>query len=129
MRQEGRVERPAAESPASATQRERRRSERVFLQVGVIVQGVTPEGRAFRERTKTLAVNVHGALIHLAEEVRPRGELVLTHEATGQQQTCRVVYTQPVKGNIRAVGIEFLVAAPKFWQISFPPDDWKPYDP
>ena len=129
MRQESRVERPAADSPASSTQPERRRSERVFLQVGVIVQGVTPAGRAFREKTKTLAVNVHGALIHLAEEVRPRDELILTHEATGQQQACRVVYTQPVKGNIRAVGIEFVVAAPKFWQISFPPDDWKPYDP
>ena len=27
------------------------------------------------------------------------------------------------------VGVEFLKPAPKFWRISFPPDDWTPKDP
>jgi len=128
MRHDSEVERPPAEHTDAAPPRERRRSERVFLQVGVFVQGVTPEGRAFREKTRTLAVNVHGALIHLAEDVRANDEVILTHAVTGQQQTCRVVYTQPVSGNIRAVGIEFQKPAPKFWQIAFPPADWKPYE-
>ena len=127
MRQETGLERPTSETPQAASQKDRRRSERVFLQVGVFVQGVTPEGRAFREKTRTLAVNVHGALIQLAHDVRANDEVILTHTVSGQQQACRVVYTQPVSGNIRAVGIEFQKPAPQFWQIAFPPNDWKPF--
>jgi hypothetical protein len=127
MRHDSGVERSTAETSESISHKERRRSERVFLQVGVFVQGVNAEGRAFREKTRTLAVNVHGALIHLAEDVRSDDEVTLTHAVTGEQQACRVVYTQPVSGNIRAVGIEFRKPAPKFWQIAFPPCDWRPF--
>lgn len=107
---------------------ERRRSERVFLNVAIFVQGVSAEGRAFREKTKTLAVNAHGALIHLAQDVRPGETVTLTHALTEEQQACRVVYAKPMTGNTRAVGIEFVKPAPKFWQIAFPPDDWKPFE-
>ncbi len=127
MRRQSEVEKPASERPETDAQQERRRSERVFLQVGVFVQGVTPDGHAFREKTHTLAVNVHGALIHLSEDVRVNDRVTLTHSVTAQQQACRVVYTQPLKGNIRAVGIEFESPTPKFWQIAFPPTNWKPF--
>jgi len=107
---------------------ERRRSERVFLQVAIFVQGVSSEGRAFREKTKTLAVNAHGALIHLAQDVQAGDTVTLTHSLTEEQQASRVVYAKPMSGNVRAVGIEFLKPAPKFWQIAFPPTDWKPFE-
>jgi hypothetical protein len=106
---------------------ERRRSERVFLRVGIFVQGVTPDGRAFREKTHTLAVNAHGALISLPYDVRAGERITITHGVTEEQQTCRVVYTKPLEGNLRAVGAEFLKPAPKFWRIDFPPEDWKPF--
>jgi len=64
---------------------ERRRSERVFLQVAIYVQGVTPDGHAFREKTKTLAVNAHGGLIHLAVDVRA-GDTVTVTVLRGQRQ-------------------------------------------
>jgi hypothetical protein len=127
MRHEPGVEQPRPEASEAAPLQERRRSERVFLQVGVFVQGITAEGRAFREKTRTVAVNAHGALVHLAENVRPNDEVTLTHAVTGQQQTCRVVYLQAISGNIRAVGLEFQKACSKFWQIAFPPSDWKPF--
>ena len=114
-----------AHEPSGA---ERRRSERVFLQVGIFVQGVTGDGRAFREKTKTLAVNAHGALIHLAQDVQHADVITITHALTQEQQSCRVVYAKPVSGNLRAVGIEFVKPAAKFWQIAFPPDDWKPFE-
>jgi hypothetical protein len=106
---------------------ERRRSERVFLLVGIYVQGVTSDGKAFREKTHTLAVNAHGALISLSYDVRAGDCITLTHAMTEEQQTCRVVYTKPLAGNLRAAGAEFLKPAPRFWQIDFPPDDWKPF--
>ncbi|HMD30988.1 MAG TPA: PilZ domain-containing protein [Candidatus Acidoferrales bacterium] len=114
-----------AQEPSGA---ERRRSERVFLQVGIFVQGVSNDGHAFREKTKTLSVNAHGALIHLAQDVRPGETVTLTHSLTLQQESCRVVYAKSMSGNTRAVGLEFLNPAPKFWQIAFPPTDWKPYE-
>jgi len=114
----------AAKQPSGA---ERRRSERVFLQIGIFVQGVSSDGHAFREKTKTLAVNAHGALIHLAQDIRANEQVTLTHAVTSEQQACRVVYTKPMTGNIRAVGVEFLKPAPKFWGIDFPPADWKPF--
>ena len=107
---------------------ERRRSERVFLQIDIFVQGVTTDGRAFRDKTKTLAVNAHGALIHLAEDVHPEDVLTLTNAFTTEQQQCRVVYAKPMSGNVRAVGVEFLKPSPKFWGIDFPPSDWKPFE-
>jgi len=107
---------------------ERRRSERVFLQIGIFVQGVSADGHAFREKTKTLAVNAHGALIHLAQDVRPNEQVTLTHAVTTQQQVCRVVYAKPMTGNVRAVGVEFLKPAAKFWGVDFPPADWKPFE-
>jgi len=124
-------EKPAAhntDSPAKPSGAERRRSERVFLQIGIFVQGVSADGHAFREKTRTLAVNAHGALIHLAQDVRPEEQVTLTNAYTNEQQPCRVVYAKPMTGNVRAVGVEFQKPAPKFWGIDFPPADWKPFE-
>lgn len=115
----------SAHQPSGA---ERRRSERVFLQIGIFVQGVSSDGHAFREKTKTLAVNAHGALIHLAQDVRAGEQVTLTNAYTTEQQHCRVVYAKPMTGNVRAVGVEFLKPAPNFWGIDFPPADWKPFE-
>jgi len=115
----------AAHPPSGA---ERRRSERVFLQIDIYVQGVTTDGRAYRDKSRTLAVNAHGALIHLAEDVHPEDVITLTNAFTQEQQQCRVVYAKPMSGNVRAVGVEFLKPAPKFWGIDFPPADWKPFE-
>ena len=107
---------------------ERRRSERVFLQIPIFVQGVTPDGKGFREKSQTLAVNAHGALINMTYAVEAESRISLTHAGTGEQQECRVVYAKPLSGNQRAVGVEFLKPAPKFWRIDFPPADWKPFE-
>src|SRR5579863_2944752 len=87
----------------------RRRSLRVMLSVTVIVRGKNAEGNAFEEETKTLVVNAHGALIHLG---------------TQEAQQSRIVYVgTTMHGGKAQVGIEFDKPAPKFWQISFPPED------
>ena len=109
---------PMTEPVQEPSGAERRRSERVFLQVAIFVQGVTADGHAFREKTKTLAVNAHGALIHLPQDVRPGETITLTHALTQEQQACRVVYARSMSGNIRAVGIEFVKPAPHFWRLA-----------
>ena len=103
----------------------RRRSMRVMLSVTVAVRGKNPDGRSFfDEETKTLVVNAHGALIHLRSEVKADQKITLTHKASGESEDCRVVYVGRMQGGKAQVGIEFDKPAPKFWGISFPPDDW-----
>jgi hypothetical protein len=103
----------------------RRRSMRVMLSVTIIVRGKNPDGKTFfDEETKTLVVNAHGALIHLRSEVKAEQKITLTHQGTQQTETCRIVYVGRMQGGKAQVGIEFDKPAPKFWGISFPPEDW-----
>ena len=104
--------------------RGRRRSLRVLLSITVIVRGKDAQGRNFEEETKTLVVNAHGALIHLRTEVRAEERITLINKRTEETQVCRVVYAGAMQGGKAQVGIEFAKPSPKFWQISFPPDDW-----
>ena len=47
----------------------RRRSMRVLLSVPIVVSGKTANNEDFKEETRTLVVNAHGALIALAAQV------------------------------------------------------------
>lgn len=102
----------------------RRRSLRVLLSVPVIIRGANPDGAAFSEETKTLVVNAHGALIHIRAEVKANQQITMTYKGTGDTQECRVVYVGPTQAGKAQAGIEFAKPSPKFWQISFPPEDW-----
>ncbi len=107
----------------------RRRSLRVMLSVTVIVRGKNAEGNAFEEETKTLVVNAHGALIHLRSDVKADQKIMLIHKGTQESQQSRIVYVgTTMHGGKAQVGIEFDKPAPKFWQISFPPEDWNAPD-
>lgn len=115
---------PASSSDLSID-KGRRRSMRVMLSVTVIVRGKNPDGKSFfDEETKTLVVNAHGALIHLRSEVKAHEKITLTHKASKESEGCRIVYVGQMQGGKAQVGIEFDKPAPKFWGISFPPDDW-----
>lgn len=105
---------------------DRRRSQRAFLSVGVLVEGETPRGKLFREETSTLAVSAHGALLLMANEVANDQKIQLVHRGTGERQACRVAYRGTIHSGKTEVGVEFLAAAPKFWQMDFPPSDWDP---
>ena len=107
----------------------RRRSQRVLLQVPVLVQGVIGNGGAFEEETETLAVNAHGALLLLAQRVTAGQKLALKHRKTQEEMECSVVWLGPVKGGKYEVGIEFTHSKPGFWRVTFPPEDWTPRHP
>src|SRR5258708_38961019 len=48
---------------------ERRRSQRLLRDVGLVVRGESVEKEAFKEATLTISVNAHGALVGLSEKV------------------------------------------------------------
>ena len=102
----------------------RRRSERVMLQVPVVVQVKTRDGKELREETQTVVVNAHGGLLKLRMEVKAGQPILLINEKSKAHQTCRVVRVETSEAGLSAVAFEFDQPAPHFWPIVFPPADW-----
>lgn len=106
---------------------ERRRSQRVTLRVGVKLH-ISIEGKPPALAAFTSNVNDHGALIHCSENFVPNARFVLEHAHTHQRIGCRVTRTPQALGEGFQVPVEFDHSVPGFWQISFPPTDWKPFE-
>ncbi len=81
-------------------------------------------GKAFRQETRTTAVNAHGAQLILATTVEMQPSILLRNKKTGAEAQCRVVYQKRVESEKAELGIEFLEPQPRFWGIAFPPEDW-----
>lgn len=110
-------------SSSGSSESNRRRSQRVLLSIPITVSGDSPQG-AFREQTRTLVINAHGALITLAAKVSHGQKLRLTNQAHSEERSCHVSYIGPTAEGQTQVGIEFSEPTPDFWHIAFPSDDW-----
>jgi hypothetical protein len=106
----------------SPSQDNRRRSARVLLSVPITLSCETPPG-IFTEKTQTLVVNAHGALVTLGAKVTA-GQTLLIGSGSSEPRSCRVVYVGPTAQGRTQLGVEFTEPAPNFWHITFPPDDW-----
>jgi len=102
-----------------------RRSQRLPLDISVLVHRPPKEGPQFYERTRTLSASAHGALLALTGLVAPRQRLLLQNSASGEQQECRVVSVERDLAGPSKVAVEFARPAPGFWRIAYPPADWK----
>ncbi|HXM94966.1 MAG TPA: hypothetical protein VOA64_12085 [Candidatus Dormibacteraeota bacterium] len=110
------------------TSADSRRSQRVLLRIPILVRAqFDDDNPPLTEETTTLVVNAHGALISLAMKVRASQKLMLRNWSTAKEQECRVVHVQDKPGGKNDVGIVFPLAAPNFWNVDFPPADWKPH--
>jgi hypothetical protein len=106
---------------------EARRSQRVLLRISIQVRAQFEDDAPITEETTTLEVNAHGGLIALAMKVRMGQKLFLKNWSTAIVQECRVVHVREKPMGKNEVGIAFPMAMAKFWNIEFPPSDWKPY--
>ena len=95
-----------------------------MLQVPVIVQVNSRDGKKVEEETQTVVVNAHGGLIKLQMEIKAGQPILLINPKTKIQQSCRVVRVETSLGGQSAVAFEFDQPAPQFWPIVFPPADW-----
>jgi hypothetical protein len=101
-----------------------RRSQRIDLNVPVVVYRGPGEGPQFYENTQTLVVSAHGALMTLTDMVAPRQRLLVQNPNSGEHQECRVVSVKQELIGPPKVAVEFTRPAPSFWRIAFPPADW-----
>ena len=103
-----------------------RRSQRVYLRTAVAIYGQGPTGNLYQEDTHTVIVNSHGALVLIAADVKLDEKLLVVCQQTLQESECSVVWIGELKESKREVGIGFLAPNPRFWGLTFPPDDWDP---
>ena len=104
--------------------RNRRRTQRVLMRIRVRVASQDLPASKFEEETYTLAINVHGASIPLSRPVSKGQRLEISNVATGDKAECVVAHLGPRQGDYVEVGVEFILANPKFWRVAFPSTDW-----
>jgi hypothetical protein len=103
---------------------DRRRSQRVVLRVSVTLkfqvaaQSVVVSG-------STVSVNDHGAMLLCSRALESGALLTIQHDATRKEVPCRVTRVPCESSEGYLIPVEFLEPATDFWQISFPPTDWK----
>jgi len=106
-----------------------RRSQRILVSVSIRVTGKRSEGGTFDEETSTLIVNAHGALILLKEDVSVGQTITVEHLASKEKIECVVKVINPGPDGVPEVAVEFQKGNPRFWHISFPPEDWSSHGP
>jgi hypothetical protein len=78
------------------------------------------------EKTHTMAINAHGALVLLAGAVEIDEMVVLANDASGEELLCRVTSLGDTFMGKTQVALEFIMPAPTFWGGAYPPKDRKP---
>jgi hypothetical protein len=102
-----------------------RRSPRLAIPISVELYSQNSMGRVFHVETHTVSASAHGGSIMLEESVDLNQQILLVHRKSGLEVQCRVVYRKEGRDGRSEIGIEFVSPSPRFWGISFPPEDWK----
>jgi hypothetical protein len=103
---------------------ERRRSQRVIIRVPVTLL-VTENGQTVKTSAHTVAVNIHGAMVLSPRPLDADARLELVNERTGEKILSRVTRSPRESSEGYLIPLEFITPTPNFWQISFPPTNWK----
>lgn len=106
---------------------ERRRSQRVMIRVPVILT-LEVAGQTVTIRAETAAVNDHGAMLLCSRTLTANTKFELQNDHTRQRLACRVTRAPQESPEGFLIPVEFEAPVPGFWQISFPPTDWKPLE-
>jgi hypothetical protein len=112
--------------PSPSDPQNRRRSERVMLQMKVTVIAEDVQRKPGREEALTLVVNAHGGLLKMKMDVHVGQPMRLVNPQNNVEQNCRVVRVDDTSTDFFSVAFEFDHPNPKFWPVVFPPPDWEP---
>src|SRR5258707_11474052 len=99
----------------------RRRSERVMLQIPIVVMTETLEHEKLREETQTMIVNAHGGLVKLQMDRVPGQPVVLLHPRSEVAGAGPVVRVEHTPGGLSSMGVELVEALPPVWPGEFSP--------
>ena len=103
---------------------ERRRSQRVIIRVPVTLV-VTENGQTLKIPAHTVAVNIHGAMVVCKRSLEADTTLEVVNGRTDEKIGSRVTRAPRESPEGFLIPLEFTSPSPNFWQISFPPANWK----
>jgi len=106
----------------------RRRAQRVAIQIPVRISGYDDDGARFTEDTETLVISAYGCLVTLSNSVK-RGQRVAVSNLQDNAAVECIVAHYEGRGSKREVGLAFTAPEQKFWPVDFPPADWSPHHP
>lgn len=124
------LSKPAAQAdagPQLQPAEERRRSQRVIIQVPVTIE-IEVGGSKVSVKAKTASVNDQGAMLICPKNFPVDTRFELVNERTSKKQSCRVTRTAAENQHGYLIPVAFAASAPGFWQICFPPPGWKPLE-
>jgi hypothetical protein len=101
-----------------------RRSQRIPLDVPLVIKGHTEGEKDFREETFTLSASAHGVLLALKTSVWVGQKVQLLNQRNWDELPGHVVYVGVPHAGLTRVGIEFEKPAADFWSLTIPPADW-----
>lgn len=102
-----------------------RRSQRVLVDIPVVIRGQAIGDGNFQEETFTVTVSAHGALVMLESKVAVGQKVVLMNPKNWDEREGKVAFMGREHAGLAQVAIEFTRPAPDFWPLSAPPSDWK----
>jgi hypothetical protein len=109
---------------ATATGDDRRR-QRVMIRVPVTIL-TTENGQPVRTAGKTIEVNSQGAVVACPRSFDSDAKIEVVNDRTGERVVSRVVRPPREAAEGFVVPVEFTAPSANFWQITFPPANWKP---
>jgi hypothetical protein len=97
-----------------------RTSDRIFMEIPIVISGIDPQNRPFVENAKALVISRRGAKIISTHALVPQQELILRCLKTGLDAAVRVV--GPITGEVEGChyGVAFLHPEVNVWGINFP---------
>jgi hypothetical protein len=107
------------------TSEDARRSTRVSLSVPIVISGKDADQNDFKEETRTLVVNEHGAKIVTVHQLAMGAEILIENPALSTSAKATVAWVGPEyrPGELHQVGLQ-LYEPRNVWGIEFRPDDW-----
>jgi c-di-GMP-binding flagellar brake protein YcgR len=106
--------------------KERRRTVRVTLTVGLTVRWQNEAGDKVSVKTQSYAVSREGGLFPMEELVVVGQELHIVNENSGKSIDCKVTTIRKSREGKTFVGVEFIAPNSNFWQMCFPVPGAKP---
>ena len=103
---------------------DRRRSHRVIIRVPITL-AISENGQSVRISAHTVAVNIHGAMVVCSRSLDADTKLELVNGQTEEKIASRVTRAPRESSEGFLIPVEFTSPSPNFWQITFPPANWK----
>src|SRR5882762_9168403 len=94
--------------------RNRRRSQRVTLQLAIFLRVEVSEGRCYEIQAFTSVVNAHGGLVEAPTRIDPKHRLTIVNPSTRQSADCRIVRVSRTSDGIFTIAFAFKQPNPRF---------------